>query len=915
MNESPLSKVPSQPVEPMFDVGEWREQSKALAQTLSFLIDRMYLDASNSALKRHLRFVPQPDEGLPISWLRVETVGGTEALNGFDPISVMRIALETCHRPGESRLYFLVRSSGEQAEVFLGLRAVGESTVSEELSESARSFLESAWPATRLTRVSDPVGLQRSIAEQLSRQGGQVVMTGVPRPQNREGNALCGIECLMEGLVGRPFAFLVVADPVVPAQHQEMLGRIRDLVGALQTLQEFSLTHSSTFGTSTTRTSGTTEQKTDSHQIGTSETSKKHARIHKLLDFITVGSAALAPLAPPMAAVAALTYLVGEVLPRDLTDGRSESWTASTARGTSSSVAEGTSTSRGTSVAHKYVDAHLGAISNALKGLLERIEGRKMWEVGSYLLAESTEDASDAASQLAALLNGPRHKGEEVVRFRSLKPYRQSHFAEGIERGQRLRFELAASEHGDPVHHPLGSAFGGLSTPLNSDELALMCALPRREVPGIRVRPFANFGLNTIKPAGPSIELGAVLRGDQPTLAKAQVGIESLTKNVLVTGIVGSGKTNTVMHVLGRLREQKIPFLVIEPAKSEYLDWARRLNASLPADSSERIAIYVPGSGSMQPGDMRLRLNPFFVQEPRFLTMHIERLKTLLIGSLPMQEAMPMLLESVLYACYRHNGWFSQGDTLGARRFPTLSGALVAKAHGPRKHPDIAHADTLLGAVVADKGYEDRVTANFIAALRSRLEFLAEKGSWKGEVFDCAESTSAADLFERPAIVNLSNLHADRPFAAGLLLGYLHEYRRAEHDRVTSAGLRHLAVLEEAHCLLEPSRHVGSEAMDPKGMLSAMCSEMLSEMRAWGQGFMLVDQYPTRLVQDAVKNTSLKIVHRLPARDDQEAMAAAMSLSPSQARIIPFLRTGQAIMVGDEDDVPLRIQVPRARET
>src|SRR5690349_13840492 len=151
MKESSPYPVPAQPAEPMFDVGEWREQSKALAQTLSFLIDRLYLDASNSALKRHLRFVPQAEADLAGSWLRVETVGSVDALNGFDPISVMRIALETCHRPGESRLYFLVRSNGEQAEVFLGLRAIGMSTDSEVLSESARSFLESAWPATRLT--------------------------------------------------------------------------------------------------------------------------------------------------------------------------------------------------------------------------------------------------------------------------------------------------------------------------------------------------------------------------------------------------------------------------------------------------------------------------------------------------------------------------------------------------------------------------------------------------------------------------------------------------------------------------------------------------------------------------------------------------------------------------------------------
>ena len=72
---------------------------------------------------------------------------------------------------------------------------------------------------------------------------------------------------------------------------------------------------------------------------------------------------------------------------------------------------------------------------------------------------------------------------------------------------------------------------------------------------------------------------------------------------------------------------------------------------------------------------------------------------------------------------------------------------------------------------------------------------------------------------------------------------------------------------------------------------------------------MVVDQYPTRLILDAIKNTNLKIVHRLPSRDDQEVIAAAMSLNPSQARLIPHLVPGQAIALGYQDDAPLRIHV------
>lgn len=900
-----------------FDADEWRQQSKALAQTVAFSLDRMYLDASTQSLAKHLRFMPETEPALPTRWLRVETVGDPQQ-ERFDAATALRIALETCHRPAQSRLYFLVQSDGEVAEVLLGLRGTGMHGDSDTHAESAKSFLESAWQGTKLAVVPDGSATQARLDEMLHSPAGRFVITGVPRPQSRDGGAPCGLECLLDGLAGKRFAFLVIADPMPPAEREDLLGHARDLLGALRTMQELSLTQSASRAVSSTRSVTETKSSSFAELAGSSTSGKKHSKLHKLTDFVTAGAAGLAPLYPPLGLAAAMSYLVGQVLPRDLTDAQSQSQTTTT--GTSKAVAEGTGTTQtdGAAIAQKYASAHLEAVSASLKGMLDRVQERKMWKVGTYLIAETDEDAHDAASQLAALLNGPRLAGEEAVRFKSLQPFWKGGVAAALRAGCRPRFEIAAGEAGGSVAHPLGESFEGLSTPLTSDELALLCALPRREVPGIRVRPSAKFGINPPRIEGRGIRIGNVLRADQPLPSALSVTLESLTRNTLITGTVGSGKTNTVKHILAQLLQAGVPFLVIEPAKSEYLDWAREINAALPEDSAHRIAVYAPGAGRCEPGDRDLHLNPFHVHAPDLVTMHIERLKTLLVGSLPMQEAMPMLLESVLYATYRHNGWFAGGaDATIAPRFPTVSGTLCSKSRAenriPRDKSSHPHADTMLASVVLEKGYDERVSSSFIGALRTRLEFLCEKGSWKREVFDCPQSTPPQELFLRPAVVNLSNLHADRPFAAGLLLSYLHEFRRAESEGKAPAGLRHLTVLEEAHCLLEPSRHVGAESMDPKGMLSAMCSEMLSEMRAWGEGFMLVDQYPTRLIPDAVKNTNLKIVHRLPARDDQDTIAAAMSLSKSQTQIIPFLLTGQAIVSGHDDDAPLRVQVPLAR--
>ncbi len=76
-----------------------------------------------------------------------------------------------------------------------------------------------------------------------------------------------------------------------------------------------------------------------------------------------------------------------------------------------------------------------------------------------------------------------------------------------------------------------------------------------------------------------------------------------------------------------------------------------------------------------------------------------------------------------------------------------------------------------------------------------------------------------------------------------------------------------------------------------------------------GQGLLIADQVPARLVPDAVKNTNLKIVHRLVAADDRDAMSACMALTSEQSAIINRLRPGQAIVCGEQDDMAAWVQI------
>jgi len=158
--------------------------------------------------------------------------------------------------------------------------------------------------------------------------------------------------------------------------------------------------------------------------------------------------------------------------------------------------------------------------------------------------------------------------------------------------------------------------------------------------------------------------------------------------------------------------------------------------------------------------------------------------------------------------------------------------------------------------------------------------------------------------------VELKNVggDAEKAFLMALLLIDLYEY--CETARHYGGGLQHITLIEEAHRLLKnipPA--LSAESANPRGKAVEMFSDILAEIREYGEGFMIVDQVPAKLAPDVLKNTNLKILHRIVAEDDRESVGNAMNLTREQKEQVVRLRVGQAVVHNEYLDRPVLLQI------
>lgn len=431
------------------------------------------------------------------------------------------------------------------------------------------------------------------------------------------------------------------------------------------------------------------------------------------------------------------------------------------------------------------------------------------------------------------------------------------------------------------------------STWLTTRELALVAGLPTKELPGLKIRKSVDFALNTSTPscansADDALTLGSIIQhGRKLEHSPVLLPKADLNKHVFVTGVTGAGKTTTCMKLL---LESGMPFMVIEPAKTEY----RALHAQ-----DKNIEYYVLGREDLTP----FRLNPFeLVSERENLSGHISVLNATLGAVFPMEASMPYLVEEAIIKAYKNKGWDVHGNTNYLMDDPWVEGSDA--------WPTFGDMIALLDDIIKSKGMGREFEEKYRGSLVSRLSNLTL--GTKGRMLNTRHSLDFDKLLDKKVVIELDELkdEQDKALFMGLILSRLAESMKHRHRKEPT--FRHLTLIEEAHRLLtrpEPgdpgSKKLGVETF----------ANLLSEVRKYGEGLIIADQIPNKLVSDVIKNTHTKIVHRLFSADDRNTIGDAMGLSDKQKDFLPLLQTGETIMYCGGWHAAVRVQVGQSTNT
>lgn len=425
---------------------------------------------------------------------------------------------------------------------------------------------------------------------------------------------------------------------------------------------------------------------------------------------------------------------------------------------------------------------------------------------------------------------------------------------------------------------------------VTSEEICGICSIPIDNTFGFEINESKGYALNFVKQENDKT-LGYVCEYESP-LDNVPFGLseDDLNKHAFVCGITGSGKTNTVKKILESVDK---PFLVIEPVKKEY------------RNIKKDVEVYTLG----RPEINCIKMNPFYVPIGISLQQHIDSLKDLFSASFSFYGPMPYIVEKCLYRIYEKKGW---NFTFGLHYYyleenkNNLSEELFNKSKLEEFYKMTSHKylfpnmqdlkDDVDYYINKEMTYEGEIKGNIQGAIKSRIDSLCVGA--KGYMFNTNDMFEFDTVFNQNSVFELEGLadDSDKAFALGLLIIYINEYRQVNKEIDNKKGLKHLLVIEEAHRLLKNvSTEKNEDIGNPKGKAVEHFTNMLAEMRSYGQGVIVAEQIPTKLAPDVIKNSSNKIIHRIIAKDDQEVIANTIGVYPKDAIYLGNSKTGYAL--------------------
>lgn len=361
--------------------------------------------------------------------------------------------------------------------------------------------------------------------------------------------------------------------------------------------------------------------------------------------------------------------------------------------------------------------------------------------------------------------------------------------------------------------------------------------------------------------------------------------IELLNKHAFICGVPGSGKTYTMLHMVTELHKNKIPFMVMEPAKKEY-----RAIYNYGKEMLD-IMLFSPHMNTLFP----LHVNMMEFPEGITLSEHINVLMNVFESTFELGGPVYNLLDKSIGLAYEKYGWNEYNENDGSKEYPCLEE---------------------LRDIFTDQVEKTTYNGNFKGDLKSflnvRLEGLMRRDA--GEVFNVKKSTiKPEDWISKSSIIEMEDMgEKNRNFLTLLLCNYIREELKIikkKNADDANKNPNHVIFIEEAHNVIANTAEQSGSNINPKISATKFIVDMLAEVRALRESIVIADQLPSSMAQEVMKNTGLKIALRMSSQDEREYISSTISASPVQIDNLSRYEKGKSLVFFEKMEKAMEVQI------
>ena len=315
---------------------------------------------------------------------------------------------------------------------------------------------------------------------------------------------------------------------------------------------------------------------------------------------------------------------------------------------------------------------------------------------------------------------------------------------------------------------------------------------------------------------------------------------------------------------------EKIPFMLIEPVKTEY----RRLKAFKKhpdpriRELANALEIFTPDDEGPSP----IRFNPLERVPGIGLDEHIADLLGCFMAAMPVSGPLPALLLEALEKVY---------DIYPDPNYPPVMTDLVDAAN----------------AVLDSKGYSPETSSDIRTALEVRIGRLTH--GCIGKVFQCRHSVPSIEhLMTVPSIIELNNLSAEQSCLFTLFILNRIRQRCKTSSVRKDRPIFYAVSLEEAHVIMGRASNASPSEDNPnvKAYATEFICRMLAELRAYRVCIIIIDQLPSAIAPEVIKITGSKLTLLQVDKQERQAIGGAMLVGAAELEDMARLRPGDGYL-------------------